>query len=517
VRLALAGILLLAFLLRIGHLWSVSRTPEFRWADPDHYLTGGKMLAEKGGWSFRAVRYEYAGRYYHLPPLYPAFLSLFSVFPDMELAAQAAQAILSVLAAALLFAMGKRLHSEQAGLIAAAIYAMWLPNIITTWFYQEMLYVPLIALAFVLLFRASTPFSFALAGAAFGVAALTRSMPLYYVPLVAILHVAAHRRRAHVRQAILALTGFAAPVIPYSLALSLHLGEATIIENHAAIILLSRDLEAGPSAGFTETAASVLRSLTSTGLIADLYGSVRSILHLNGGRLLQIYVVARDRTRAVLWKLAVHLFSDLTFAASLLLAPFGLVLARRRDASAALSVWILLNLFATSLGGFAGPRLRAPIEPHLIVAASVVLAGWDAPIGRAWMIVAAAASLAGAVILAPQVPRTLSAWPDYGVRWQHRPKGWRTSILGSAGFNALARQGNVAIQIRARRGAGISELTMVEVSLSGKKAPREVLSEGETRRLLYPWPGESIAYVELEAFGRTTGEPRELLLLAPPR
>ena len=34
---------------------------------------------------------------------------------------------------ALLFFLGRQLHSERAGLIAAAIYAAWLPNIIAVW------------------------------------------------------------------------------------------------------------------------------------------------------------------------------------------------------------------------------------------------------------------------------------------------------------------------------------------------------------------------------------------------
>jgi hypothetical protein len=516
-RLGLAFILLLAFLLRIGHLWSATRNTEFRWADPDHYLMGGEILAEKGQWSFRVVHHEYAGRDYYLPPLYPVFLSLFSIFPDMALAAQVAQAVLSVLTAALLFVLGAQIHSERAGLIGAGIYAVWLPSVITTWFYQETLYVPLIVLAFVLFFRASTPLTFALAGAAFGLAALTRSMPLYYLPLLTILHFAADHRLARVREALAVIAGFTALVLPYSLALSLHLNEATIIENHGAALLMSRDLDAGPIPDLPETVASILRSLTNPSKLSDIFESVRSILYLNGGRLLQIYVVARDRSRCMLWKLAAHLFSDLAFATSLLLAPFGLVLARRRDASAALAVWILLNLLATAIAGFAGPRLRAPFEPHLIVAASVVLAGWDGPIERSWTAVAAAASLAFMVILAPQVPRTLSARPDYGVRWQHRPKASRTSVRGSAGFNAIAREGNVAMEIRARPGAGAPQVTLVELRLSGKDVGRQVLSEGEARALRYPWPAETIAYVEIEAFGRTTGDPRELLVIARPR
>jgi hypothetical protein len=137
----------------------------------------------------------------------------------------------------LVYESGRLAHSVKAGLAAAAIYALWFPNAIATWFYQETLYVPLLLLAFVLYLRARRPAGFAFAGGAFGLAALTRSMPLYFVPFLVAVHL--FRTRGEGGRAALALVvGFAAAVVPYSAALSTHIGELTAIENHGGILLL---------------------------------------------------------------------------------------------------------------------------------------------------------------------------------------------------------------------------------------------------------------------------------------
>jgi Dolichyl-phosphate-mannose-protein mannosyltransferase len=523
--LALGAILFVALVLRLGYLVPKLRDPAFEVIDPDHYLMGAQILARDGWhWTFRIVRYEYAGRFYFLPPLYPVFLSLFSPFGDTARAALVGQALLNVASVALLFDLGRRAHSTRAGLLAAAIYAVWFPNVIASWFYQEALYVPLVILAFLALSRAlaaGTLVSFFLAGGAFGLAALSRTMPLYFVlPLGAARVVLAGlpRRRAAL-QSLAMILGFVVLVAPYSVALSRHVGRLTVVENHAGIELLSRDVRAGDgSPGLGETAASLARSMKRQRghLVRDYYDSLRSVLYLNGGRLLQHYVVADSRTGAVVWKAAAHMFGDLAFAGALVLAPFGLVLARGREASLAAAIWILLNLALVALGGFAGARLRAPFEPHLILFAAVVLAGGFARTRRWWLTVAGAFACAGLAILAPQIPRTLRAWPDYGIRWQARPKGWRTRIRGRAGFNYRVRGGVVAIELRSPSGEAGNEAdeTVVEVRVDGEPVGRETLSRGERLELAYPRPDGTLAFVELETLSPVTREPRPLLVVA---
>lgn len=511
----LGFILLAALALRLSYLIPLALDPRFDWPDPDHYLMGATILTQDGwDWTFRAVRYEWAGRYFYLPPLYPVFLSLFSVFPDMAVAAQLGQLVLGVAAVGLVYEIGRLIHSVKTGLLAASIYALWFPGIITAWFYQETLYIPVLLLAFVLYLRASSFTAFGLSGAAFGLAALTRSMPLYFLPLALAVHLIAARGKGVGHSLAIGL-GFAAAVLPYSVALSMHLGEVTVIENHGGIILLAEDPQAEESASVRVTLTSLLRSAGGDffGFLSDLHGSVRSVLHVNGGRLLQSYIVARDETFAVLWKLAAHVFNDLAFVVAMLLAPFGLALARRRDASLLSAIWIALNLSLVALGGFAGPRLRAPFEPHLIVFASVAALSGFRELRPRWLVLAGAVSLAAAGLLLPQVPRSLSAWPDYGIRWQHRPKGWRTLVRGSAGFNVRVRSGFVPLEVRARRGAADSGDTLVEVFLGRQPVGREVLTLGEVRQLDYPWPERTIAFVELRATSAVTGSPRELLLI----
>jgi hypothetical protein len=505
----LGAILLVAFALRFSYLLPRVLDAGFEWADPDHYLMGAKLLTKNGwDWSFRAVRYEWAGRYFYLPPLYPVFLSLFSVFPNMAAAAQIGQALLGVGAVGLVYAMGALVHSTRAGLLAAAVYAVWFSTVITTWFYQETLYVPLVLLAFVLYLRASSHRAFFLAGVVFGLAALTRSMPLYFLPFL----LAVRWRRAPA-----VLLGFVLAVAPYSAALSAHLGEVTIIENHGGIILLAEDPDSGERAGVDATVAALVRSMAGGPFrfVADLYGSLRSVLHVNGGRLLQNYVVARDATTAVLWKGAAHVFNDGTFVLSLLLAPFGLLLAKRKDASLLSAIWIALNLALVSLGGFAGPRLRAPFEPHLIVFASIAAVEGVRALRPRALACAGAVSVAAAFVALPQIPPSLRAWPDYGIRWQHRPRGWRTLVEGSAGFNMRARRDGVLFEVRVRPTIGTTGgETVVEVWLGRKPAGRVVLAAGESHQFRFRWPRRTIAFVELRASSRESGEPRELLLIA---
>ncbi len=254
---------------------------------------GAKLLTRDGwDWTFRAVRYEWAGRYFFLPPLYPIFLSLFAIFSNMAVAAQVGQLVLGVASIGLVYELGRLVHSVRVGLLAAAVSAVWFSSVITAWFYQETLYVPLLLLAFVLYLRAESHRAFGLAGAVFGLAALTRSMPLYFLPFLIAFRV---------RRAPALVLGFAAVVLPYSAALSRHLGEPTLIENHGGIILLKEDPDSGDSAGAGATLTALLRSTAGGPLrfVEELYGSLRSVLHVNGGRLLQTYIGARDRTFAV--------------------------------------------------------------------------------------------------------------------------------------------------------------------------------------------------------------------------
>jgi hypothetical protein len=185
----LIGILLVGFALRTTYLLWVTSNPEFKWIDPDGYMREARILAGGGEgwrWTFDAVTHSVEGRDYALPPLYQIFLSLFALFPFFPFSAQFGQVLLATFSIAMVFELGRQIHSDRAGLIAAAVYALWLPNIIAVWStMQETLYIPLMLLAFVLFTRAvianAGQLAFGFSGVTFGLAALTRSMPAYFM------------------------------------------------------------------------------------------------------------------------------------------------------------------------------------------------------------------------------------------------------------------------------------------------------------------------------------------------
>ena len=229
--------------------------PDFVWHDADAYLAKGARLVESGEfrWTYDAVAYPWGGRVYALPPLFSIYLAPFARFASYPFNAFVGLAVLNALAIPLIVRLGTRLHSLTAGLVGGLLYACWGSDIVGFGqVRQEPLYVPLVIAATLALVRAwdrrgAGPF--ALAGAAFGLAALCRSMPIYFVAAAAVALVLRDRRRRRRSEALgeaLALAGgFAALTLPYSLALSIHLGQPTLIENHGGILVAARYLHGG--------------------------------------------------------------------------------------------------------------------------------------------------------------------------------------------------------------------------------------------------------------------------------
>jgi hypothetical protein len=86
--------------------------------------------------------------------------------------------------------------------------------------------------------------------------------------------------------------------------------------------------------------------------------------------------------------LAIELYAlvctDVLFAAAVVLTPFGVVLARRRDASFVLVTWPALVVLLTAIAAYGGPRYRSPAEVLLYVYLAIVAArGWTSPSRRA--------------------------------------------------------------------------------------------------------------------------------------
>lgn len=515
--LVLLGVILCAgVLLRLLYIAHTTTQPGFHFDDPDSYLRQGERIA-LGGWKWRfdfdMVEHAVEGRRYALPPLYPVFLSLFALLPGFPVNVLVGQAALAALGCLSVFRLGREIHSDRAGLVAAAFYALWFPNIIAVWStMQETLFIPLVLSGFVVLLRARAFGGFALAGVLLGLAALTRSMPLYYVPVAAVLLTWRYGiRRGGVLAFGLAL-GFAALTVPYSIALSRHLGSPTFIENHAGLrIATEHGAEGARPPGPIATAATVVREFAAAPgkAIGDWGTTVRSILHVNGGRLLQIYLGAETKVGATAWKLMAHVFSDLSLVLVLALAPFGFVLCQKPDRAMFLAAWVVLCFGLTVISGFGGPRLRAPFEPHLMVGAAVVLAGGWRHLRSYALWGAGIVSLALLSAVVPQLARSFAAKGDYGVHWPLDPPPKRSAMKGKAGFNVLASDGFVELAVRPRNDG---RPTHVSVFFDGEPVGNEVM-EAPEHWFRYRTSRVGLVYVELVCEDADSGAPARMLVI----
>jgi 4-amino-4-deoxy-L-arabinose transferase-like glycosyltransferase len=501
----LLAILAFGFAVRLTVLVNARHTPGYTWEDPDGYMAQAIRLAGPGGWAwtFDAVTYTINGQRHALPPMYSMFLSLFALWPGFPLSAQVAQACLAVVSIALVFALGRRLHSTRTGLVSAAVFSVWVPNIFGVWSTaQEGLYIPLILAAFLLLARAvdhdDRVQAFALAGFVFGAAALTRSMPLFFALPAACAHIvlARNRRRASA-QGLAFLVGFMLLTVPYSAALSRHFGQLTIIDTHGSIHLESASGGGAPS--LLDTAAGLWRAMSArpAEYFAGCVARARSLLHVNGGRILQIYVVAHSKASAAAWKTLVHLGSDGSLAFGTVLAGLGAALCRQPRIAVLLLLWTGLNIGIASVGGFGGARLRTPFEPFLVVLASVVVAGgWRRPHPAALVGGVVAALVAAAAVL-PQVPNSLRSWPDFGIVWPsifNRPAG---QFTGGAGLNVPAFDG-IATLTATPRGSSPIQL---RVRVGGVHVQTMDVAPGEAGTIRTRWPARGLAFIELDQIG----------------
>ena len=504
---ALGAIVLVGLVLRLAYFLHAVHTAGFAWEDPDGYMAQAVRLVRHGrwAWTFAATTYSINGQVHALPPGYSVFLSLFAMFPGFPLTAEIAQVLVAVLSIPLVFALGVHVHSARAGLIAAACYAVWAPNILNVWSTsQETLYIPLILASFVLLARAinrqAGAFEFAAAGVMFGLAALTRSMPLFFVWPAALMHAAfapaPARRRTRI-EGVAFLAGFLIVVVPYSAALSRYFGALTIIDTHGSIHLDATGDRRAPS--LFETARALGRTVTTSPVqyFYESIGRARSLLQVNGGRILQIYVVAATKSGAAVWKVLIHLGTDALLILAVAIAPIGAALCRRPRIAAMLLLWTAINMIIASVGGFGGARLRTPFEPLLMILAAVPFAGsWRHP---SLLEVPAAAILTGLALTAvvPQIPQTLRAWPDYGVKWPSIFNRTAGQFTGAAGLNVPAPDGAARLNAISDGDSAVQ----LRVRVNGVLVRTVQLPPGDVTTIHALWPARGLAFVELNATG----------------
>jgi hypothetical protein len=393
-----AGVALLAAIgvcARLAYLAWASGQPGFTWIDPDYYLAKVAALGDGDGWrwSLQATEYRHRGRLFHLPPLYSLYLATAALVPGpLANAAAVGHVLLSGVGVAAMYAIGANVHSRRAGIIAAAMMVL-APNSlhIAPIFLQEQLYVPLLLTAFAvltwLLAGDRATWWWTAGGAVFGLTILTRSMPLYYLPLAAagIVWSAEHRPRA-ARQVAWLTLGAAVVTLTYSIWLSAQVGRWIFVENHASISMTAytKIIRTAPPSPLDESLALVAAFLERPGESLGTFGTfVRSNFRPAADRWMELYVPSLTGTARSLVRAYARLMTDAGFALAVLLAPFGLVLARRRLPGLILAIWPPLVVLLTALSAYGGPRYRYPFEVVLYVYFAVVLAGqWHRPSRR---------------------------------------------------------------------------------------------------------------------------------------
>jgi 4-amino-4-deoxy-L-arabinose transferase-like glycosyltransferase len=514
--LAICSIVGIAFVARLW--WAFAQT---EWSDPDGYLWYARQLADGTHfWRWTPAAVQYAE--FYKAPLYQVILSAFTAFPDalpMPAAGFVLHALLNSLTVFLLFEVGCELHSNRAGLLAAVIFAFWLPNIrLTTVFWQEHLHLPLLVAGFALLgrsLRTQTRSGWIVTGVVFGFAALARSSVGYFVLPAAFLCAAWQTPRVTaVRFAAWMVIAFAIVTIPYSIFISRTARQPIFIENIGAFTLKRPppSSEKVYVVGFREqdarapTGLETLRLLRyqfsrdKRGFIDQRLELLRLLLKPPGTVLLPALGVDGQTTARVL-KTVVHAVVDVPFVLMIVFAPFGVIVARSFRFATLLTLWVFLLLTMLALTLWAGMRFRAPVEPALMVLGAAFLSGNWRSFSRASVLAAGCVSLAAAVLVAFSLPAVVAARANYGTAPWHVGQSTTTSFLGSAGINVAVPTRELIFALRPTQGAADRQVALA-VFINGSPADRSVV-RGTPRLLRYKLRAPGVVYLEVFAFSGT--------------
>ena len=415
------------------------------------------------------------------------------------------QILISVASGLAMFRIGQRLHSSKAGLIATALYMFYLPSFANPMFGQEALFIPLslAAMAFHLEYAATErqPRAFAVAGVLYGLTALTRSLPLYYLPPVAALHVIwATNRRQACRQATALLVGLFLTILPYSFFISSRWSHWVFVDTQGvrAVVETYSDHPASHNPGMVESLGMVAKAFAASP-VKETQGRIsraRAFFYLRGGQWLQVDAprLASSAGASTL-KVFVHLLYDVPTAAILLLSPIGFALARRRREAMYLILWPLVALALMIAFLWSGGRYTASFLPQLMLGASVVFAGgWRRP-KRGAMAIALLCAAIFAIPVGMSVPLTIWGHPDYGVKFRavfvDGPQVGQ--MKHEAGFSVFTDGGRVELALTPdghlpSAGPG----TWIEVRVDGVRQPLVRWAPGRTERVRIDTPARLV-------------------------
>lgn len=414
---ALAGILLLAFGLRLATVLWLSETVPF--SDYRYYQAAAEKIVEDWGFFFDSTKVHYYARFGWWPPLYPFTLaSLYSVLGPNHRIVVFAQVFLGTLVCWLVYRLVRRCACERAARIAALLVAINPTYVFATnLLASENLFVLWLALGLLWATRRPpTPGGLAAAGVFFGLGALTRAIGLL-VPFVvaAWMLVGAESRRVWLKCAATLLAACFAVIAPWTLRNTLVVGSPAIVcfggglnfyFGHNEVAIGYRDLEDTPMARLTSQVAIDqtgyelgLRYLLAhpaaffTGAgskIVALFESPGYAPHSNSAILLpdgwrtdpakrRIAEAMRERQRRknrLLDGLFTHLaeLHSYVVLAAALVAVF--LMRRRLTPELWLMAWLSLGWIGAHVVFWAQPRFRYPMELFLMALAGFAFASW---------------------------------------------------------------------------------------------------------------------------------------------
>lgn len=522
----IAVIVAFAITIRLAFLAYLVKTPGFTWIDPDGYLFQAFSLIDSSGrwrWTMDAVRYS--GPYIKAP-LYQLLLSLFEYSPrGYGLTAAVTHALLAGLTVFALWSLVGDLHSRRAALVAAFAYAIYLPSLVSVnAIMQERLYVPLLVAGFALLSRSLRDvdryWTLALSGMVLGLAALTRSMPVYFVGPGALLTAwMADTCPRGLKRAAAFLAGFGVIVVPYTLFISVELHRFVLIENIGAYGIARLDPQGQqffPASAvepptMVQAAAYAGRRFFSdpVGFMGGKISGVTGTFRLGGGRWLDSHASLPTASSARLAKIAAHSLGDALFAIFALAAPFGFVAAKHRAIARMLALWVLVDLGMTAMAGYAGQRFREPIDWTLLAFGACLLAGAERRTTPRSLLVCVALCVLMARGMLPSIGPAIDSRADYGVGpWENTSGTRSASAEGAAGFKTGVINGRLDVLLKTRNP---EKRVAVVLRVDGESTADAVIG-AEGYRLRLPHVGTR-AFVEVE--GAARGGKTGLVIEAP--